>query len=92
MEGVGQNSSVSEIDLLHLFKLLPCTPHLIQDVAKAVHVQGGQTGDAFQAQGLGTVTGLDTKEEAGGTADNCTAIPGESINREYRLGPWEPPV
>ena len=48
-------------------------------MAKAVHVQGGQTGDAFQAQGLSTVAGLDTKEEAGGTADNRTAIPGEQV-------------
>ena len=63
--------------------LLACLiAHLIQDVSKAVHIQGGEIGDAFQAESLGAVTRLDTKEEACWTADNCTAIPaGQSLGK-----------
>ena len=52
---------------------------LIEDVAKAVHVQGGQVVDAFQAKSLGAMARLDSKKEAGGTAENCTAIPGVTV-------------
>ena len=52
---------------------------LIEDVAKAVDVQGGQVVDAFQAKSLGAMARLDSKKEAGGTAENCTAIPGVTV-------------
>ena len=60
--------------------------NLIQDVSKAVHIQGGEIGDAFQAESLRAVTGLDTKEEACWTADNCTAIPAGQSLGESDLG------
>ena len=49
-------------------------------MAKAVHVQGGQVVDAFQAKSLGAMARLDSKKEAGGTAENCTAIPGVTVS------------
>ena len=51
--------------------------HLIEDVAKAVHVQWCNTVDGFQAKSLGSMTWLNTKKEASGSAENCAAVPGE---------------
>ena len=70
----------------HLFqKLISLSlhTHFVEDVAKAVHVKRGHTGDAFQTESLRTVTRLDTKEEASGSADNCTAFPGEAVGNIY---------
>ena len=61
-------------------------------MAKAVDVQGGQVVDAFQAKSLGAMARLDSKKEAGGTAENCTAIPGVTVRLKDKgvHGSWCP--
>ena len=67
------------ICLESIFSIIVCSAHLIEDVAKAVHVQRGETVDGLQAKSLSAVTRLDTKKEARGTAENCAAVPGEKL-------------